>query len=111
MLEKAPIKKIDEENLSEIKRNHWRTVVINVGGVKYRSKISNFSKYPASRLGKIFRARTTNEILEYCDGYKPGNPPMIYFDRNDQNFNSIIDCYRMGELHVCSQNCSLVTQV
>ena len=109
-LEKAPIKKTDDENLSEIKRNHWRTVVINVGGVKYRSKISNFSKYPASRLGKIFRARTTNEILEYCDGYKPGNPPMIFFDRNDQNFNSIIDCYRMGELHVCSQNCSLVTQ-
>ena len=49
-LEKAPIKKTDDENLSEIKRNHWRTVVINVGGVKYRSKISNFSKYPASLL-------------------------------------------------------------
>ena len=109
-MEKAATKKIDDENLSEIKRNHWRTVVINVGGVKYRSKISNFSKYPASRLGKIFRAGTTDEILEYCDGYKPGNPPMIFFDRNDQNFNSIIDCYRMGELHVCSQNCSLVTQ-
>ena len=109
-MEKAPIKKTDDEPLSEIKRNHWRTVVINVGGVKYRSKISNFSKYPASRLGKIFRAGTTDEILEYCDGYKPGNPPMIFFDRNDQNFNSIIDCYRMGELHVCSQNCSLVTQ-
>ena len=62
-------------------------------------------------MGKIFRAKTTEEILEYCDGYKPGNPPVIYFDRNDQNFNSIIDCYRMGELHVCSQNCSLVTQV
>ena len=101
----------DNDNLSEIKRNKWRTVVINVGGVSYRSKISNFSKYPASRLGKIFHAKTTSEILEHCDGYKPGNPPVIFFDRNDQNFTAIIDCYRMGELHVCAQNCSLVTQV
>ena len=100
-----------EDNLYELKRNKWRTVVINVGGVCYRSKISNFSKYPASRLGKIFRAKSTSEILEQCDGYKPGNPPVIFFDRNDQNFTAIIDSYRMGELHVCAQNCSLVTQV
>ena len=99
------------DDLSEIKRNKWRTVIINVGGVCYRSKISNFSKYPASRLGKIFRAKSTSEILEHCDGYKPGNPPVIFFDRNDQNFTAIIDSYRMGELHVCAQNCSLVTQV
>ena len=100
-----------DDSLSEIKRNKWRTVIINVGGVCYRSKISNFSKYPASRLGKIFRAKSTSEILEHCDGYKPGNPPVIFFDRNDQNFTAIIDSYRMGELHVCAQNCSLVTQV
>ena len=100
-----------DEDESEIKRNKWRTVVINVGGVSYRSKISNFSKFPASRLGKIFRARSTNEILEFCDGYKAGNPPIIFFDRNDQNFSAIIDSYRMDELHVCAQNCSLVTQV
>ena len=99
------------EDVPEIKRNKWRTVVINVGGVLYRSRISNFSKYPASRLGKIFRAKTSAEILEHCDGYKPGNPPVIFFDRNDQNFSAIIDSYRMGELHVCAQNCSLVTQV
>ena len=101
----------DAEDVPEIKRNKWRTVVINVGGVLYRSRISNFSKYPASRLGKIFRAKTSAEILGHCDGYKPGNPPVIFFDRNDQNFSAIIDSYRMGELHVCAQNCSLVTQV
>ena len=101
----------DAEDVPEIKRNKWRTVVINVGGVLYRSRISNFTKYPASRLGKIFRAKTSVEILEHCDGYKPGNPPVIFFDRNDQNFSAIIDSYRMGELHVCAQNCSLVTQV
>ena len=101
----------DAEDVPEIKRNKWRTVVINVGGVVYRSRISNFQKYPASRLGKIFRAKTSDEILEHCDGYKPGNPPVLFFDRNDQNFSAIIDSYRMGELHVCAQNCSLVSQV
>ena len=109
--EEKPIE--DDKQVSdvpEISRNKWRTVVINVGGVDYRSKISNFSKYPASRLGKIFRAKTKEEILLYCDGYKPGNPPVIYFDRNDQNFSAIIDCYRMEELHICGQNCALVIQ-
>ena len=91
----------------EIVMNKWRTVVINVGGVDYRSKISNFQKYPASRLGKIFRATSKEEILLHCDGYVPGNPPVIYFDRNDQNFSAIIDCYRMEELHICGLNCAL----
>ena len=47
-----------------------------------RSKISNFSKYPESRLHKIFCAKTKGEILEYCDGYTAGSPPVIFFDRN-----------------------------
>ena len=90
-----------EDNLSELRRNKWRTVVINVGSVNYRSiglfcehhldnethsisrsKISNFSKYPESRLHKIFSAKTKAEILEYCDGYTAGSPPVIFFDRN-----------------------------
>ena len=93
-----------EDNLSELRRNKWRTVVINVGGVNYRSirlfqinsiltmnlvqcqmsrsKISNFSKYPESGLHKIFCAKTKAEILEYCDGYTAGSPPVIFFDRN-----------------------------
>ena len=96
--------------LPEISINKWRTVVINVGGIDYRSKIANFQKYPASRLGKIFRATSTEEILLHCDGYVPGNPPVIYFDRNDQNFSAIIDCYRMEELHICGLNCALVMQ-
>ena len=54
---------LDNDNLSEIKRNKWRTVVINVGGVSYRSKISNFSKYPASRLGKIFHAKIKVKVI------------------------------------------------
>ena len=94
----------------EMMRNKHRTVVINVGGIDYRSKITNFSKYPASRLGKIFRAPKTEDILKLCDGYIPGSPPILFFDRNDQNFSSVLDMYRMNQLHICGQNCALVTQ-
>ena len=96
--------------IPEILKNKHRTVVINIGGIDYRSKISNFSKFPASRLGKIFRAKTTDEILKLCDGYIPGAPPILFFDKNDQNFSAILDMYRMNQLHVCGQNCALVTQ-
>ena len=94
----------------EILKNEHRTVVINIGGIDYRSKISNFSKFPASRLGKITRAKTTEEILKLCDGYIPGAPPILFFDKNDQNFSAVLDMYRMNQLHVCGQNCALVTQ-
>lgn len=100
----------DNEKVPELMKNKHRTVIINIGGVDYRSKITNFSKFPASRLGKIVRASTTKEILKLCDGYIPGSPPILYFDKNDQNFSSILDIYRMNELHVCGQNCALVTQ-
>ena len=94
----------------EILKNEHRTVVINIGGIDYRSKISNFSKFPGSRLGKIVRAKTTDDILKLCDGYIPGAPPILFFDKNDQNFSAILDMYRMNQLHVCGQNCALVTQ-
>ena len=98
------------KSLAEIMKNNHRTVVINVGGVDYRSRITNFTKYPASRLGKISRAPNTEAILALCDGYIPGAPPILYFDRNDQNFSAIMNIYRMGQLHICGQNCALVTQ-
>ena len=89
-----------------ISRNKYRTAILDVGGVHYRSKITNFSKHPASRLGKIFRARTTQDLLRYCDGFTPSNPPVVYFDRSDENFTSILDLYRMEELHLCKENCA-----
>ena len=92
----------------ELSRNKYRTAVIDVGGTHYRTKIINFVRFPASRLGKIFQAKSTKEILLYCDGYTPGNPPVLYFDRSDENFTSILDIYRFEELHLCGENCALV---
>ena len=34
-----------------------------------------------SRLGRIVLADSLAEVLEFCDGCVPGEPPSIYFDR------------------------------
>ena len=99
---------VPETNKPVLSRNRFRTAIIDIGGTHYRSKVTNFARYPASRLGKIFRAKSTKEILLYCDGYTPGNPPILYFDRSDENFTSILDIYRFEELHLCGENCALV---
>ena len=90
----------DNEKVPELMKNKHRTVIINIGGVDYRSKITNFSKFPASRLGKIVRASTTQEILKLCDGYIPGSPPILYFDKNDQNFISFYFYPNIFEIEV-----------
>ena len=40
------------------------------------------------------------EILELCDEYIPGNPPEYFFDRNPENFASVLEMYRSGEFHI-----------
>ena len=57
-------------------------------------------RYPSSRLGKIAMAKTKAEVLELCDGFIPGTPPIIFFFRNPVNFQVILDVYRRREMHV-----------
>jgi hypothetical protein len=97
-IDKLDVKVIQEPVLS---KNKYRTAIIDIGGTHYRSKITNFTRYPASRLGKIFRATSIDEILLHCDAYTPGNPPVLYFDKSKDNFTSILDLYRFEELHLC----------
>ena len=47
-----------------------------------------------SRLGKLMRASTVEEILRYCEEFFPGEPPEFFFDRNPENFPAILDMYR-----------------
>lgn len=58
---------------------------------------------PASRLGKLMRAETIEQvpptlyhpqILELCDEFVPGDPPEYFFDRNPDNFPTILNIYR-----------------
>ena len=87
-----------------------RTAIVNIGGREFRTKFSNFLKYPDSRLGRICHATHLNEVQSLCDGFIPGPVPVLFFDRNPQHFGTILDVYRKEEVHVCEMHCSLVVQ-
>lgn len=85
-------------------------MVLDVGGRRHKVLESNFNIYPNTRLGKLVHAKTEDEILNLCDGYKPGDIPEYFFDRNWHSFNSILDIYRTGVLHLNTDLCALVLQ-
>ena len=45
-------------------------------------------------------ARSLEEILALCDEYVPGDPPEFFFDRNPENFPSVLEMYRSGKFHI-----------
>ncbi len=74
------------------------------------SRSRNFVNFPGTRLGKLARATTREEILSLCDKYWPGETPEFFFDVSWVGFNSILDVYRRGNLHLSHQVCALVTK-
>ena len=85
-------------------------MVLDVGGRRHKVLESNFNIYPNTRLGKLVHARTEAEILNLCDAYIAGEVPEYFFDRNWHSFNSILDIYRTGVLHLNTDLCALVLQ-
>lgn len=75
-------------------------ICINVGGKKHYVMVRNFAKLPHSRLSELVRANTSQEILSLCDKHTPGDIPEYFFDRSWKGFNDVLDCYRMGRLHL-----------
>ena len=64
------------------------------------------------RLARIMTAKDAKEILSLCDGYYPSyasseGKPEYFFDQNPENFNSILDIYRIGKLHRTKSTCAL----
>ena len=90
--------------------DHWKSVIISIAGREFRTKMKNLQRYPKSRLGKVALAKSKEEVTELCDGFIPGNPPVIFFYRNPVAFRTILDIYRRREVHICEQSCPLITQ-
>ncbi len=71
-----------------------RVVILNVGGQKHEVLRKNFDRYPGSRLWKLMRAESIDEILLQCDRYRvaPSNDeiPEFFFDRNYTSFVNIL---------------------
>ena len=85
-------------------------MILDVGGRRHKVLETNFNIYPNTRLGKLVHARTEDEINGLCDAYTPGQIPEYFFDRNWHSFNSILDIYRTGVLHLNTDLCALVLQ-
>ena len=83
--------------------------------VRYGSKIFCFyrilkqffvEKRPLTRLGMLAKARTHEDILKLVDAYSLADNE-IYFDRDPMTFNSILNFYRTGKLHITDDMCVL----
>ena len=64
------------------------------------------------RLSRLIRVKTFMEVQALCDGFYPSvtSPEgytEYYFDQNPENFNSILDIYRIGKLHRTKNTCAL----
>ncbi|XP_040576678.1 potassium voltage-gated channel subfamily B member 1-like [Lepeophtheirus salmonis] len=87
-------------------------IIIDVGGQIHNTRLSNLKKYlPASRLGKLVRAKGLEEVLRLCDAYigeMENHTPIVFFDRNGQGFNTILDIYRFRNLHFTEKSCAII---
>jgi hypothetical protein len=73
-------------------------VHINVGGAIFTTQWSTLKKYQDTRLGSLsFSSEYYNEERQY-----------FFFDRNPDFFNTILDFYRNGHIHLPTHICGWI---
>jgi len=83
-----------------------RRFALNVGGIRHEVMWTMLEQYPGSRLGALAKAETCSQILTLASDYSPATNE-LFFDRHPRSFNTILNFYRTGKLHVCDEMCSL----
>ena len=85
-------------------------MVLDVGGEKFSIEKNILQRYPKSRFACLMSAPNVEEVLKLCDEFTPANPSEYFFDRNPDRFPVILNMYRIKELHMMKNGCSLVFQ-
>ena len=92
--------KVEEENHYKKLSKQNAYVIIDVGGERFQANRDSFLKYPNTRLGRLMKSASIAEILTLCEEYIPGNPAEYFFDKNPENFSSVLEMYRTGDFHI-----------
>jgi len=83
-----------------------KRLALNVGGIRHEVMWKMLQQVPNSRLGMLYQARTHEDILELCADYSLVDNE-FFFDRHPRSFNTILNFYRTGKLHIADEMCIL----
>lgn len=75
-----------QSNNTEEYRDIDSRIILNVGGIKFETRISTFSSYPNSLLGTMFSIRNEYLLKKDFNGE-------VFFDRNPNAFEAILHLY------------------
>jgi hypothetical protein len=87
-----------------LRLNDNKRVLLNVGGSRHEVLLKTLNKIPNSRLDRLIRSTTKEELATFCDDYNL-NKLEFYFDRDPTLFNYILKCYRTGKIHIRDNLC------
>merc|ERR1711953_1001609 len=105
-LNSEPSERIPDPHIINKSRLLNKRLTINVGGVRHEVLWRLLSLVPLSRLGLLSRARTHQEIIAICSDYSIVEN-VFFFDRHPRSFNTILNFYRTGKLHLADEMCVL----
>lgn len=81
-----------------------RRVVLNVGGVRHECLWSTLERLPKSRLARLNKCCSVQELLQLCDDFDIEKGE-YFFDRHAASFAAVLNFYRTSKLHLLDEIC------